>query len=152
MKSKKLKIRNLPKNEKQIDHITAKPMGILFGSVVLGFILFFTKYYLIGTILFAMFFYELVCVKDYELVAFYETYAVFFIDKKKENCYIVYYDDILKWDYKTKWNSYDKIDLVFKNGNEVELRCMEKRKFKKYFPCISKNEEVESDSVQKVIL
>lgn len=149
VKSKKLKQRNLPKNQKKIDHITSKPYLILGCSILVGCILLFTKYYLIGTLLFAMFFYEFVAVKDREIVAFYETYALFYEIVPKDCCYILYYDEIVSWKYISKWNQPDYIEVLLKNGKRIQLLCNNKRKMMKHLP---KREEETKDSMQKVVM
>ena len=64
VRSKILKIRNLPTDGELIDHINAKPYLFILVCIAIGLALMFTRLYLIGIVITFMFLYYLLFVKD----------------------------------------------------------------------------------------
>lgn len=59
VKSKVLKIRNLPADGKKIDQINAKPYLVIIVFLLIGISLLFTRVYLIGIVITFLFLYYL---------------------------------------------------------------------------------------------
>ena len=97
VKSKVLKIRNLPTDGRKIDQINAKPYLVIAVFLFIGIALLFTRVYLIGIVITFLFLYCLLFVKDVVLIEFYETYAVFYLNNGKEECFLLFWQDVAKW-------------------------------------------------------
>ena len=87
VRSKILKIRNLPTDGELIDHINAKPYLFILVCIAIGLALMFTRLYLIGIVITFMFLYYLLFVKDVTLIEFYDKYAIFYLNNGKDECF-----------------------------------------------------------------
>lgn len=129
VRSKNLKIRNLPKQCKRIGQINSKPYVFLVLFFILGILLIACRSYVMGTILTVLFIYNLCFVKNCVLIEFYEDHAVFYqITTHKDDCYLLFWDDIEKWRYVKTKTDYDLLEITLKNGKEISLKCISKHK------------------------
>ena len=133
VKSKILKTRNLPKDGKKLDSIGTKPYMIICICIVLGFFLLFTRFYLFGIVLVILFLYYLLFVKNVVLIEFYDQYAVFYLNNGNEECFLLFWNDILKWNISESRNELDELHIVLKNREHVDLKCLGKKKIKRWF-------------------
>lgn len=131
--SKMLKIHNLPKDGKKVGQVTAKPYLFITVCFCVGVCLLYTRCYLLGWIIIVLFGYNLVFVKDIVLAEFYEQYAVFYVNHKKDECYILFWGDIEHWSIKKQRHTFDTIDVLLKNQKNVSFKCFHKRKIEKFF-------------------
>ena len=97
VRSKILKIRNLPKTGEKRGEIKTKPYGLLLTFLVIGIALLFTSYYVFGIVLVGLFLYYLLFIKNALLVEFFDTYAVFYLNNGKDECYVLFWNDVKDW-------------------------------------------------------
>lgn len=134
IRSKNLKIRNLPKDGRQIDQINSKPYVFLISFLVMGILLMLCKSYLLGTILLALFLYNFCFVKNSVLIRFYEEYVVFYNHaNKKDECFLLFWEDIAKWQYVRTRSDFDELQITLKDGKKVTIKCIGKQKTLRYF-------------------
>lgn len=132
IKSKILKIRNLPKNECCIDCIKAKPYALIVFILLVGILLIWkTILQLLGVVLFVFALFYLLFVKNRILVKFYPSYAVFYLYNGANECYLLFWEDVVSWKIVSKRKSLDMLELVLKDEQQVMLQCYMKRRIKK---------------------
>lgn len=133
VKSKILKIRNLPKDGKRIDHVNAKPYLFIMVCLLIGIAFLFTQIYFVGIIITVLFLYYLVFVRDVVLVEFFEQYAVFYLNNGKDECFLLFWEDIVTWEIINNRNDLDHLNIVLRNQESITLKCLSKKKVTKYF-------------------
>lgn len=134
VRSKIIKIRNLPQGDRRIACINSKPFALLFALLIGGILLICTHNDLLGIIAVVFSLYYLCFTKNEKLAEFYENYAVFYhINDQKDACYLLYWCDIQTWQCHAHLNDYDEIEIAFHNEQRISLRCIGKHKIKRYF-------------------
>lgn len=141
IKSKNLKIRNLPKNNKRIDKINSKPYLALIIFLVSG-IAIFSVSYLIGLLICALCLYNLCFIRNMILTEFFDDYAVFYNTQKKDECFILFWQDIAKWKFQKQRSDLDILEVHLKDGRKVTFQCVSKRKTLNHFHKYSKATEI----------
>lgn len=133
VKSKNLKIRNLPQNKKCMACINSKPyLFILFFLCIGGYALW-KGYYVVGAIVVAIFLFNLCCIPNKIVTEFYDEYAVYYYEQEKDECFILFWEDIASWMYHSKMNDLDMIEIELVNGASICFKCLSKPKTLKYF-------------------
>lgn len=143
VKSKILKIRNLPKDGKRIDHVNAKPYLFIMVCLIIGIVFLFTQLYFVGIIISVLFLYYLVFVRDVVLVEFFEQYAVFYLNNGKDECFLLFWEDIVKWEIINNRSDLDHLNIILRNQESITLKCLSKKKVAKYFMQYAINSESE---------
>lgn len=135
VRSKNLKIRNLPKGHKMIDSVNSKPFVFFSFCLVIGVLLIILcQSYLIGGILTVLSLYNFFCIKNEKLMEFYDEFVVFYhINSYKDECFLLFWEDIESWKITHTKKDYDEILLRLKNGKTVCLKCVSKHKVQRYF-------------------
>lgn len=137
IKSTRLKCRNLPYDIEPLDQINAKPLVALSCLIALGILLlfrqslFFLGLFAIGVGIHGIFF-----AKDSILVEFNDQFAVFYMDDKREDCYVLYWEDVVQYEFIQKAFDTDQLSVELKDGQHVMFKVLNKRilqrNFKKY--------------------
>lgn len=131
--SKVLKVHNLPKQGKKIGQVKAKPYLFIMVCLCFGICLLYTSCYLIGVMVVMLFAYNLLFVKDMVLAEFYDEYVVFYLDQNKDECYLLFWEDIAQWGITKHKHTLDTLDIMLKNQKCISFKCLHKRKIEKYF-------------------
>lgn len=135
VRSKNLKIRNLPKGQKRLDCINSKPFAFFGLCFLVGLILIvLSQSYLIGGLLVVISAYNFFFIRNEVLVEFYEDHAVFYHHNAyKDECFLLFWEDVHSWQIKRTKKDYDELLLVLKNHRKVTLKCVSKHKIQRYF-------------------
>ena len=133
VRSKILKIRNLPKTGEKRGEIKTKPYGLLLTFLVIGIALLFTSYYVFGIVLVGIFLYYLLFIKNTLLVEFFDTYAVFYLNNGKDECYVLFWNDVKDWQLEKAKRDMDILNIVLKDDTTIALKCLGRKKICKYF-------------------
>ena len=129
MKSKELKTYNLPKDDLLISSIDAKPNYVFILAFLLGAILLFIEssrvYGLtIITIVIVMYIY----LPKVVLMEFYQEYLVLYNRADNNSCVLVYYDEIISWNYSWSANR-DYLNIELENGESERIEAFSKTIF-----------------------
>ncbi|MDO4501328.1 MAG: hypothetical protein Q4B60_08695 [Erysipelotrichaceae bacterium] len=111
MKSKELKKYNLPEDRILLGIIDAKPNAILFVSFFIGLIFLLFKQYVWGAIICGYAMMLMTFLPGKVLVEFYEEYLVLYNHANKNDCDMIYYDEVVKWRY-NYGISYDELTIT----------------------------------------
>ncbi len=141
IRSKVLKNRNIPSSGNLLGKVCSKPYGIIIIGIMMGTILLSNEHYISGIVILFLFSYYLFFVRNLKLIEFYDQYAVFYLHNGKDECYVLFWEDIESWMILSKWNDTDKLKVVLKNHEIITLNCIGKKKIKKYFLTYSKMHE-----------
>ena len=135
VRSKQLKIRNLPQDEKKKDCVSTKPYLWFLCTLIVGIsLIFFFHLYLIGGLLVSVSLYYLIFIKNEILVDFYDTFAVFYhVSPFSDDCFLLYWDDVESWHFRSRTYDYEELMVRLKNGKEISLRCACKHKMQRFF-------------------
>lgn len=133
VKSKTLKIRNLPQNEKRLACINSKPYLFIVLFLSIGFYALWKQYFIVGTIVVAIFLFNLCCIPNKVVTEFYERYAVYYYEQEKDECFILFWEDIATWVFHPRMNDLDMIEVELENGASICFKCLSKQKTLQYF-------------------
>ena len=133
VRSNVLKTRNLPRSSKKLDAINAKPYLFIVILFMIGITLLVYGYFLTGIAITLIFGYHLLFIRNAIVTEFYEEYVVFYMDKNCEECFLLFWNDILSWSYLKRKHDLDMIEVVLKNNQKVSFKCLSKKKILKYF-------------------
>lgn len=129
MKSKELKIYNLPINFKPHITIDAKPHLFLALVFVVGIVLCLnekTMVYGVAVavvgISFLMFLPKLI------MLEFYDDYMILHNKANKSDCVLIYYEDVVSWNY--QWNAKkDYLFIELEDGSVEKIEAFSKTEF-----------------------
>ena len=122
MKSKELKIYNLPEDSQVIAQIDAKPNFLFTITILMGLFSFMmnipSSY---GVILILVSLYGLTYMPRVVLMEFFNEYLVIYNKADKSKCVLIYYEDILSWHYsRGARHDYLYVELVDGRTERVE--------------------------------
>ncbi|MEG0176416.1 hypothetical protein [Anaerorhabdus sp.] len=128
MKSKTLKIRNIPKEPPIIATISVKPTAalivLLFASFIM--ILFSHIFSYFGVILFGVSSFCLFVLPDRKLLEFTHDYVIFYNCKERGDCTFIYWEDILTWQY--IWHpDRDELEIELVDHSVETVECFSKK-------------------------
>lgn len=139
MKSKELMVYNLPTNQVMRFEIDAKPNRLFFAFIIISVVsmlIFHVNYYNVAAIIVSL------CVISFMpkivLMEFYNDYLVMYNKADKNKCEIIYYEDVVSWNY--SWNAYKDyliIDLV--DGKSERIEAFSKTIFEHYMNIVLKD-------------
>ncbi len=133
VRSKVLKIRNLPQGNKRIGSINAKPYAFFVVTLIAGILLVMKQSHLIGSIGIILSLYQLCFTQNEKLAEFYVDYAVFYhINDHKDECFLLFWEEVEDWQCICKHSGYDRIEITLNNQKNVSLRCVDQHKINRY--------------------
>ncbi len=121
MKSKELKIYNIPRETPPLLTMSIKPtkqlvitlLAALLGSIILN------EYSVFFLVIVAICLYALVAMPDRTLLEVYEGVLVVYDDLQHNTCYCIYWEDLLTWQYIKNQNG-DKLTIKLTDGLEIK--------------------------------
>ena len=129
MKSKELKTYNLPKEDIPISQIYAKPQALFLFLILLGILSFLFRIpsaYGIITILFSLG--AMIFLPKVEMVDFYQDYLVLYNRADRNNCVLIYYDEVASWNY--SWSAgRDYLYIDMEDGTTEKIEAFSKTLF-----------------------
>ena len=116
MKSKELKKYNLPEDRILLGLIDAKPNTFLFLIFLIGLALVATAHYTVGAFITGVSAMAFMVLPRRILVEFYENYLVLYNHAGKNDCEMIYYEDVVKWRY-NYGISYDELQIILTDNS-----------------------------------
>lgn len=118
MKSKTLKIRNIPSGRLVFFRMNVKPTEVLIGILVVAILFLFmdAPFPTIGLIASTVVCFALVATPDRTLLDMNDEFMTFYSPKDSSECTILYWDEILKWQY-VKQRQCDHLRVELINGD-----------------------------------
>jgi len=141
MRSKELKTYNLPENGSPIAVIDAKPYELIAFVLLIGVLMIMTNFslsYGVTVIGFAI-----VCFMFLPrtiLIDFYGDYLVLYNKANKEDCALIYYEDVVNWSYQ-KGKSVDYVLIELEDGTVEKIEAFSKSLFVFHLNTFMKNKK-----------
>ncbi|MEG0077009.1 hypothetical protein [Anaerorhabdus sp.] len=128
MKSKTLKIRNIPKEPPIIATVSVKPTATLTALMFISFIMiiFNQIFSYMGVILFGLSSFCLFVLPDRKLIEFTHDYIILYNCKERGDCNILYWEDILTWQYIWRPDR-DELEIELVDHTVESIECFSKK-------------------------
>lgn len=151
MKSQKILVRNLPSDgSRKRKSISVKPVALLYTMLVVGFILLFfgKNTSVVGAVLLLLSCFCLPVLPDRTLIEFSNDYLVLHNQHDRQECMIIYYEDIVSWQY--EWHSnYDVLSICLVDGSTESQEMFSKWRVQKYLNEYAPDKELKKTGVTR---
>lgn len=147
MKSQRILIRNLPDAvlaPRKV--ISVKPIAALYGMLGLGFVFLFINrpFALAAITMILVSTFSLIVLPDRILCEFSNTWMALYNQHNKQECMMVYYEDIVSWQY--EWHStVDSLVICLIDGSTESLDVYSKKRLAKLM-----NEHVPGKEIKSI--
>lgn len=129
MKSKELKVYNIPGDSFFINEINAKPTVLFLVVTLVGIMLLFTSLPKAYGIVISLVGIACICfMPRVVLIEFYKDYLILYNKADKNTCTIIYYDEVESW-YYTWGASRDFLVIELLDGSEEKIEAFSKTLF-----------------------
>lgn len=129
MKSKELKTYNLPKDDMVVAQIDAKPNSLFIFVILIGVLSFVFKLPVAyGVTMIIVSLCAIAYMPRVVLMEFYQDYLVLYNRADKNNCVLIYYDEVSSWYYSWSANR-DYLYIELENGNVEKIEAFSKTIF-----------------------
>jgi len=129
MKSKELKTYNLPKDDMVVAQIDAKPNSLFIFVILIGVLSFMFKLPVAyGVTMIIVSLCAIAYMPRVVLMEFYQDYLVLYNRADKNNCVLIYYDEVSSWYYSWSANR-DYLYIELENGNVEKIEAFSKTIF-----------------------
>lgn len=145
MKSKELKNYNLPDNRTYNDVLDAKPVPFLLIVMGVGFVLLINKLVIFGCALFFLGAACLIFLPNRKLIEFYDDCMIIYNKARKDECCIVYYDDVKSWEYRMSVSD-DELVLILADDSIQKVDGYSKTEFEKQLDKYMKDKKIVSET------
>lgn len=143
MKSKVIRIRNLPADDAALSATTVKPKILLVILAFSGILILWMKSYLmlIGMLLILIAVFAMLFLPDRVLCSFHSKFMVLYNQHDRSECKILYYDEIVSWNY--EWHpTYDHLVLKLCDGSTEIQEMYAKYPIEKWLNVLLPGKEV----------
>lgn len=140
MKSKELKTYNLPIDQHVIHKLEVKPYVFLIGVFILGLVCTFYNGS-IALILMSLSLYAILFLPDRKLLIFTDDYMVMQNKAAKDDCIMIYYDEIFSWQY-IRGAKVDELVVELEDGTIERIECFSKRRVVSYMEEFAPNKQI----------
>lgn len=140
MNSKDIKTYNLPQDKQVLYHLEVKPYFFLATLMFVGFIIVMFQA-TIGLILISISSYAIMFLPSRVLLEFTRTYLVMHNKASHNDCVMIYYEDILSWQYISGYKA-DELVIELVDGTKESIECFNKRYVTKCMNDFVKNKEI----------
>lgn len=150
MRSKVLKIRNLPRDMQVLNEVKVKPISSLCFLFVVAVLLTFTKtsWAIVGVVLLSIVLFAFLVMPDRCLMQFTEEYLILYNCKDRDECYLIYWNEILHWRY-IRRNDEDTLWIELVDGHIEMIECYNRSRIISYFKIYATGKEVVNRSRKK---
>ena len=129
MKSKELKVYNLPGDDLLVSRIDAKPNLIFCIFIILGIISFFFDIsFFYGGAMITLSLLAMIFMPKVTLMEFFHDYFVMYNKADKNSCVMIYYDEVASWYYSWSTNR-DYLYVEMEDGTIEKIEAFSKTLF-----------------------
>ena len=146
-----IKVKNLPEECANAPLVSVKPKILLILLLVVGLILiiFYPYYYIIGMCLLLISIFCIFALPDHELMRFTKDYIVLYNNRDRSLCYMVYWDEIVNWQYEYHTSS-DLLVLSLIDGSTQSVDAYSKSSIITYMNTYAPGKEVKTSRRKEV--
>lgn len=146
MKSKEIRVRNLPKDNVPFYVSNVKPTSFLIIAMIAGICFLWIRTYLqvIGVMVIMVSLFSLLMLPDCKLYEIHQDYIVFYNRHDKSECFIIYYEDMVSWHY--EWNpSYDQLVISLVDGSVEKQEVYAKYRIEKWLNSLAPGKQAKKN-------
>ena len=63
---------------------------------------------------------------------FFDRYALFYMNNGKDECFVLFWEDVDHWEFSKCKNDLDSLTITLKNHQSVSIKCVSRKKIEKY--------------------
>lgn len=142
MKSKELKIYNIPRENPPLMTMTIKPRKLLIIILWCSIAVFCLSqtYSMVGLVSCAICMFALVAMPDRTLLDIYESMLVIYDSHQMDSCFCIYWEELLTWQYiRSQQGDHLRVELI--DGQHVECDIYRSHKLFYYLNTFAKGKE-----------
>ena len=146
MKSKEIRVRNLPKDDVPFYVSNVKPTSFLIVAMIAGISFLWIRSYLqvIGVMVIMVSLFSLLMLPDCKLYEIHQDYIVLYNRHDKSECFIIYYEDIVSWHY--EWNpSFDQLVISLVDGSVEKQEVYAKYRIEKWLNSLPQGKQAKKN-------
>ena len=146
MKSKEIRVRNLPKDDVLFYVSNVKPTSFLIIAMIMGICFLWIRSYLqvIGVMVIMVSLFSLLMLPDCKLYEIHQDYIVLYNRHDKSECFIIYYEDMVSWHY--EWNpSYDQLVISLVDGSVEKQEVYAKYRIEKWLNSLAPGKQAKKN-------
>ena len=146
MRSKEIRVRNLPKDDVPFYVSNVKPTSFLMIAMVAGISFLWIRSYLqvIGVMVIMVSLFSLLMLPDCKLSEIHQDYIVLYNRHDKSECFIIYYEDMVSWHY--EWNpSYDQLVISLVDGSVEKQEVYAKYRIEKWLNSLAPGKQAKKN-------
>ena len=146
MKSKEIRVRNLPKDDVPFYVSNVKPTSFLIVAMIAGISFLWIRSYLqvIGVMVIMVSLFSLLMLPDCKLYEIHQDYIVLYNRHDKSECFIIYYEDIVSWHY--EWNpSFDQLVISLVDGSVEKQEVYAKYRIEKWLNSLAPSKQAKKN-------
>ena len=146
MKSKEIRVRNLPKDDVPFYVSNVKPTSFLMIAMIAGICFLWIRTYLqvIGVMVIMVSLFSLLMLPDCKLYEIHQDYIVFYNRHDKSECFIIYYEDMVSWNY--EWNpSTDQLVISLVDGSVEKQEVYAKYRIEKWLNSLAPGKQAKKN-------
>ena len=146
MKSKEIRVRNLPKDDVPFYVSNVKPTSFLIIAMIMGICFLWIRSYLqvIGVMVIMVSLFSLLMLPACKLYEIHQDYIVLYNRHDKSECFIIYYEDMVSWHY--EWNpSYDQLVISLVDGSVEKQEVYAKYRIEKWLNSLAPGKQAKKN-------
>lgn len=146
MKSKEIRVRNLPKDDVPFYVSNVKPTSFLIIAMIMGICFLWIRSYLqvIGVMVIMVSLFSLLMLPDCKLYEIHQDYIVLYNRHDKSECFIIYYEDMVSWHY--EWNpSIDQLVISLVDGSVEKQEVYAKYRIEKWLNSLAPSKQAKKN-------
>lgn len=144
MKSQVIKTRNIPGDVlKNAYAVRVKPWALLLVTLFAGVAILIVKSYMIGLALplVILTLFAILVMPDRILVQFSPEYMILYNRKDREECTLVYWDEVVSWAYEYH-GACDCLAVILTDGRTEMVEMYSRRSIRRYMKLYAKGKEI----------
>lgn len=146
MKSKQLKSYNLSPERTYNELLDAKPYGLFLMLFILGFVFLFCGLLVSGAILVVTAIISFLVLPSKRLIEFYDDNMIIYNRASRNDCYNIYYADVVSWTYNSRVTD-DDVIFYLKDGSSQTVDAYSKIIFEKRINKYLEGKNIKGDSI-----
>ena len=146
MKSKEIRVRNLPKDDVPFYVSNVKPTSFLMIAMIAGISFLWIRTYLqvIGVMVIMVSLFSLLMLPDCKQYEIHRDYIVLYNRHDKSECFIIYYEDMVSWHY--EWNpSSDQLVISLVDGSVEKQEVYAKYRIEKWLNSLAPGKQAKKN-------
>ena len=142
MKSKIIKKSGIPDYPYIIKSISVKPKILMYIMIGIGlsFLFINTDWAMFGLVLIIISVFSIIVLPDAKIIEYTDEYAIVYNAKEKDECKLIYWDEILNWQY--RWHTdKDEVIIEMQDHSIEKFDTYKKNTILPYFRVYAKGKE-----------